>query len=142
MLTTRVRPAASSGQQPFASLGVAKLQVTGCPLKELPNPETLVAADTLSVSNVVKYSWAINVTSDSSDPLVVRQSSARDVTIKADVVRSPGQRSVRLQGVVQVSAQGTQKAAVKSVQVCLWCTAACIARPFDHGGQPIGFNSW
>lgn len=118
-LTTRVRPSTASGQQPFSTIGVAKLDVRGCPLSETPQPEVLIAEGDLNVTNVVRYPWTIKKTSDGADPLVVRYNRPQDVAVTVDVKRSPGQRSVGLAGYVAVMARGTKPVTVQKVQVCV-----------------------
>jgi len=76
-----------------------------------------VVADGMSVSNTVRYPWSVKATSDSPDPLAVSQTSEQDVSVQVDVVREPGQRSVTLEGYVQVTAQGTRNLTVSGVQV-------------------------
>lgn len=121
VLTTRVRPAATTGQVPFSSLGVAKLDVTGCPLKETPVPDPTIADQGMNVSNVVQYPWRVvattNTDSVSTDPLRVPVGSTKDVVVDVQVIRDPGQRSVGIQGFVQVTARGTKSVKVSSVQV-------------------------
>lgn len=118
MLTTRVRTPDSSGQAPFASLGIAKVVVTGCPLSETPKPDTII--EDTNVSNVDRYSWRVSATSDNTDPVKVRQAASKDVTVAVEVVRDRRySKSVALEGQVQVIAQGSQNVTVSSVQVRL-----------------------
>jgi hypothetical protein len=98
-------------------LGVAKLVVTGCPLKETPLPETVIWTDSLQVSNTVRYPWQVSSSSTAADPLVLRHGAKEDVTVTVNVVRGNGLRAVVLEGYVQVSGQGTQNVSVSSVQV-------------------------
>jgi hypothetical protein len=117
VLTTRIRPPATSGQLPFASIGIAKLVVTGCPLKETPLPETVIWTDSLQVSNTVRYPWQVSSSSTVEGTLMLRQGAEKDVTVTVNVVRGTGLRAVALEGYVQVSGQGTQNVSVSVVQV-------------------------
>jgi hypothetical protein len=116
VLTTRVRTPDSSGQEPFASLGVAKVVVAGCPLSETPKPDTIIEGT--NVSNIARYSWHVSTSSDNTDPVTVRQGATSDVVVAVDVVRDRRySKSVALEGQVQVVAQGTKDVTVSSVQV-------------------------
>jgi hypothetical protein len=123
VLTTRVRTPDSSGQEPFASLGVAKVVVTGCPLSETPKPDTIIEGT--NVSNVARYTWRVSTSSDNTDPVTVRQGATSDVLVAVQVVRDRRySKSVALEGQVQVVAQGTKAVTVSSVQVrCLLLVA-------------------
>ena len=116
--TTRVRPPADSGQLPFSSLGVAKLVITGCPLSETPKPETQIA-EGFNASSLVRFPWRVSSSSDVTDPLSLQQGETQDVSVSVEITRDPGQRSLALQGYVQVAAQGTRNLTITAVQVRL-----------------------
>lgn len=121
VLTTRIRPPADSGQLPFSSTGVAKLTITGCPLSETPKPETTIS-EGFNVSTVVRYPWRVSSTSDITDTgtLSLQQGAKQDVSVSVEITRDPGQRSVALQGYVQLAAQGTRNLTATTVQVRKW----------------------
>lgn len=116
-LTTRITPPRDSGQQPFSSVSFAKLDITGCPLTETPKPDTTIS-DGFNVSEIVKYPWRVSSTSDVTDTsLTLTQGSTKDVSVSVTISRDPGQRSITLQGNVQLGARGTKNLTATSVQV-------------------------
>lgn len=116
-LTTRITPPRDSGQQPFSSVSFAKLDITGCPLTETPKPDTTIS-DGFNVSEVVKYPWRVSSTSDVTDTsLTLTQGSTKDVSVSVTISRDPGQRSITLQGNVQLGARGIKNLTATSVQV-------------------------
>jgi hypothetical protein len=98
-------------------VGVARVVVSGCPLSETPQPEVFIAQPDLNVTSSVRYAWQITHSSSGGDPLLVRYDRPAEVVVAVDVRRTPGQRSVTVEGVVQLAARGTKPFIVQRVQV-------------------------